>query len=318
MSTPSGPQRLMLSIPTKVIPFVGRYSSLSIHPTQDVALCVYDQDKQLYYSVGAVNKTNGEIAWGAPQSYDTGYYPSVDILCLEDSLYAVETHATGFPSSRCCCRVGKIDMTQKTIDWGNTKDCCSGQKPKICANDDGTVVVVYEGKHLLWGETLYHDIMKVNTEEKTLDVPTGRGCEKLDYEGVEPNITISEERVVLIYRSGVSELRSAIGELRRDQTRIEWNTTSGTVLPFVGKEPSIGLNTHGNLVEVHQTTLTPYRQLCYNYGHIADNAINWTLHDPHVVGEYPTIALADDGFTVEMHKTNFGSNLYQTHGHLVQ
>lgn len=309
---------LLLTIPSKT-QFCGRYSSVNIHPTQDVVVCVYDgsyTDQQLYCSVGTLNRDSGETIWGPVSRYDSGSHPSVALICMGNNLYAVEAHASGFLNSKCCYRVGKVNRAQKNIEWGNTNELCSGKKPKICANDDGTVVIVHEEKHAIWGEKIYHDMLKINLDEKTLERSDGRECEVLDFEGVEPNVAMSEEKVVLVYRSGVSALKIAVGELRRDQTRIEWNSAISSTLPFAGKEPSVGLNSHGNIVESHQTALTMYRLISYNYGHISNDVIVWKSNEAHTVGEYPAIAIANDGCTVEMHKTNFGANLYQSQGDL--
>lgn len=310
---------VMLTIPTKT-EFIGRYSSVSTHPSQDLVVCVFDTtvtDQRLCCSVGTLQKANGEIAWGPVCQYDSGTCPSVALISLGSDFYAIETHATGFlTASKCCYRVGKVNVDQKTIEWGSTKEVCRGKKPKVCANDDGTVIIVNEESHAFWGEKIYHNFFKVNPEEKTLERPHGRDCEILDFEGVEPNIAISEDRVVIVYRAGVSALKIAVGELRREQTRIEWNTAITSVLPFTGKEPTVSINSRGNIIVSHQTALTMYRLIAHNYGHISSDAIVWKTNEAHTVGEYPCISLADDGCIVEMHKSNFGTNLYQSQGDL--
>lgn len=311
--------QLLFTIPSKT-QFTGRYSSVSIHPTQDVAVCVFDNafpDQNLYYSVGTVDKAGKKTFWGPMMQYDTGKVPSVALTSMEGSLYAIETHDSGLVTNKIYFRVGKVDQDQKTIDWGDTSEFCSGQKPKVCANSEGTVVIAHEEKHLLWGEKIHCDVMKLNVDEKTLERPNGMRCEQLDdCKGVEPGVALRDEKVVLVYRSGVSALQSAVGELRRDQTRVEWNKDAFSTLPFPGKEPSIGFNSSGDIMETHQTALTAYRLISYNSAHMDNDVITWKSNEAHLVGEYPAISLADDGCIIAMHKTNFGANLYQSQGEL--
>ena len=311
--------QLLFTIPSKT-QFTGRYSSVCVHPTKDVVVCVFDNafpDQNLYYSVGTVDKPNKKITWGPIVQYDTGKVPSVALTSMEGGLYAIETHDSGLVTNKVYCRVGKVDQDQKTIDWGATSEFCSGKKPKVCANGEGTVVIAHEEKHLLWGDKIHCDVMKLNVEEKTLERPNGMRCEQLDNcKGVEPSVALRDEKVVLVYRSGVSTLQCVVGELRRDQTRVEWNEEASSALPFPGKEASISFNSRGDVIETHQTTLTAYRLISYNYGHMSNDVITWKSNEAHLVGEYPTLSLADDGWVIAMHKTNFGANLYQSQGEL--
>ena len=292
--------QLQLSPASKVPNFNGRYSSICLHHSHDVAVCAYDDlivGQGLHFSVGMVNKKRCTIDWGA-SSCDpecTGNYPSVSLMCLKNEFYIIETHTGGFLNNSCYCRVGKIDRNQKSIDWGDSYFICSGGKPTVCANDDGTVIIAHEEDHylplnFLMGDRILYDVFTVNTDDKSLRRVCNTSLPINGLTGVEPTIATSGNTVVRTVDNN---------------SVVNWSA-SNSECGFCGRAPAISINAN-HIIESHMSTT--FRKICYSYGYIQGNGIVWkSRSESDTFGEYPSISLADDGYTVEMHKVSFAAS----------
>lgn len=296
----------------------GHRASVSIDSNDNVAVMVYDNlvDRKLLCTVGIVNKTSNKTAWGAAKEYDTGKQPSVALIHVYHDLYALEVHRSQVLKS-CFYRIGKVNKQEKEIDWSIVPaavklDQCSGVKPKICAACNGTVVIVHETSYSV--KSLQYHIGKL--DEQTRRIEGLSTCLKVPhFPGVEPDVAISDNKLVLVCRSDFSTLQALVGVVNANNA-IEWGRSCR--LSYGGINPSISINAYRYIVESHQTKAL--RQVCRIYGRIDDNnAITWTdsSFTSATSGEYPAISLADDGYVIAAHKTNFGMNLFRSQGQLI-
>ncbi len=134
----------------------------------------------------------------------------------------------------------------------------------------------------------------------------------LDFDGVEPDVAISDTTIVVICRTGLSTLQTKVGTIHSDR-QIHWGPTMP--LSSTGINPTISINSKGYVVEIHQTKM--FRSLIRNCGHILpDKTIAWKQASTYTQGEYPTVSINDDNFVFEMHKSNFGLKLFHSQGEL--
>ncbi|HEX4860086.1 MAG TPA: hypothetical protein VFV07_02540, partial [Rhizomicrobium sp.] len=107
--------------------------------------------RALWYSVGIVNPRNKTIGWGnhLPARVD-GLTPSI---AINDSGLAVEVHLTSKVGSYTLFyRVGRINSSARTIDWGSSLEYGTGIAPSVILTEDGFVVEAHEsqGPRTLW------------------------------------------------------------------------------------------------------------------------------------------------------------------------
>ena len=201
---------------------------------------------------------------------------------------------------------------RKSLFTGVNPNVCGA---RICADDNGTVIVVHEEKNFtMLGSRTFHDVYEVDTASKCL-VRKGLGrCQQVtQLMGYEQDIALNQDgKVVITCRSG-SALMYLMGTIANYQ--VAWYDIVTKSLPATGRQPSVGINSQGLVIVAYQSTTG--RQLGYVYGHVEGDLIKWNQKtDSSSFGEYPSISLADGGYIVQIHKTNFGLSLYLTQGEL--
>ena len=314
-STGLNNMHILMTIPCRWPEGTGRCCSVSMKPLGDitVAVCVYDIAFQpfLYYSVGIVDKSSGKTNWSLGTRYDTGKHPSVSLISMNDELHVVEVHSSDYRKS-CYYHTGRVNAEERTIEWGKSTFLGCGVKPKVSTNDNGAVVVVME-KSYSWSNKVHFYIGRANPQRQVVEWITASNPSSIpNFNGVEPDVSLNNDRVVAVCCSSGRSLQYRIGVVGEDLS-VCWNDFNS---PFCsqGKNPSIALNTHGNIVAVHQAS---WRQLSYCCGCLSSNgSILWGESKMQGHGEYPTISLTDDGYIYEMHKTHVGFQLFHFQGEL--
>lgn len=292
---------------------------LSSHPNGDsnlkVVVSVQDavHSPNLHYRIGIVNKESGKTEWGESIDYSTGKHPSVSLLLRDNVLSAVEIHRSDLLKS-CYYRVGEVNVERKEIKWQMeySQFLCHGLWPKISANNSGTVMVIMEKRFTR--KAMNYCVGKVDftNPNPSLSITWGGICFLADFQGSQPDVAINTSNQVVVACSVENTLQFKVGTINEDHT-IRWNGSTST-LASPGIRPSISLNVHGSIVEVHQRN--HWRQLSYCYGRVQSNEIIWGESQIHDNGEYPTISLSDDGYFYEMHKKSFGFRLFHVQGEL--
>ena len=291
----------------------GIYSSVSIYSSKNIAVLVYESTfGNLYYSVGEVKKDNFATEWRPAQKYNIergGTSPSVAFIKVQDELYVIETHC----SFQYLGRSGEIyNMMGKVnddfeIEWEQEKFLCNGHKPKICAKDDGTVIITYEKKR---SYSLLYNIGKMESGQTGIKWKE-MGSVIPEVTGVTPDVAIHDNNIIFIYRY-YATLKYKIATVESDGTTSWSNERS---LEEKGKRPSISINCEGLVTIFYQY---PLWGIYYFVGKLEKRADEFIIKRNETLllckGDYPSIALADDKHALTVH-TSWG-NLFTSQGEL--
>jgi hypothetical protein len=82
----------------------------------------------------------------------------------------------------------------------------------------------------------------------------------------------------------------------------------------IGYHPAVAMNSHGQIVEVHDSGSGTLWYWTGTYG--ADGRVNWLRHGRYDNGTTPAVALNDNGDLVEVHQSQSFSTLWYHVGHL--
>ncbi len=82
----------------------------------------------------------------------------------------------------------------------------------------------------------------------------------------------------------------------------------------LGYHPAVAMNSHGQIVEVHDSGSGTLWYWTGTYG--ADGRVNWQRHGRYDTGTTPAVALNDNGDLVEVHQSQNYSTLWYHVGHL--
>ena len=294
----------MLSPPTKWTR--GRYPSVSVKPYRGltVAVCAYDGTVRsgIKCCVGTIDKVTGVTQWGDPaECADRGSHPSVSLLHTNGRLYVIEANSFFQSSKGFQYRLGEVNVGNKTIEWGIPYHH-EGIHPKVSTKDDGTAMAVAKKRNNI---LLYRGSVNINDRMAVWR----NGDPILDFHGMKPDISINADKIVVACCSG-GMIRFKIGRIIGQN--LDWISVSDR---SYGLNPSISLNSDGDIMEVHQTRSG--RKLSRCCGRIDDNEIIWEESKVHDYGEYPSVSLCDDGYFYEVHKTNLGWRLFILPGQLM-
>jgi hypothetical protein len=299
----------------------GRRPSVSIDRERNVAVAVYDDGfGGLYYLVGDVNKRSNIVNWSEPMNYGTGKQPSIALVRLDDDLYIFEVHREIF-FKKCLVNIGSVQTEGvKRIVWKDEYPHevlqCSVVKPKVSATNNGTYVIFHEEAYTRKGMRYHFGRFERREEggQQRFFLSELQQCRPFEAAcGVEPDLAISGNRVVLVFRSGFRNLDYYTGVINDLRNPIQWH-------PFkfpagIGINPSISINRRGYVVATYQTKTL--RRLYYVYGHIEnDSIVSREGGISSTYGEYPTISLADDGYIVAIYKSGIGHDLSYSAGKL--
>jgi hypothetical protein len=292
----------------------GSRPSVSIDCERNVAVAVYDDRFfGLYCQVGDVNKRSNTVNWSEPVKYGTGKQPSVALIRLGDLSYVLEVHREVI-FKKSIVNVGSVQTEGvKRVVWKAEYPHevlqCSVVKPKVSATNNGTYVIFHEEAYTRKGMRYHFGRFERREEvgQEKLFLSELQLCRPfLAGYGVEPDLAISGNRVVVVFRSGYRDLDYYTGVINDLRNPIQWHQFqfhAGT-----GINPSISINGRGYVVVAYQTKTR--RQLHYVYGHIENNSIvrrNDGMSSSF--GECPTITLADDGYIVAVYKSWVGYDL---------
>ncbi len=303
---------------------IGYLEHPSVHHKECLVVGVFGKTwtpyNDLVYKVGLLDKGKFSIDWGKDIEYTKGHYPSVALIHThiegeaEQKYYVVETHQSQVYKD-CYYRIGEVNK-DRTIEFGPDIKLCRGVNPKVCAQDDGTVIIISEMPYS-YGNILQYSIGQVNVTAKTVE--WHEKCKELEQlSGFCPSVSMSKDNVVVACVCS-SELKFIVGNLKRGGQEIAWGAAVNREVPSVGTNPSISVNSHGHVVEVHESGYA--RRLFYSIGECRGEKrkIVWNndfCDREYTLGRSPSISLADDGYVIENHLTNCGYQTYLSHGQL--
>ena len=299
----------------------GRCSSLDIKLEAELAVSVVDYAGSLYYRVGNYDRDHNRMRWGENYMYSSGSNPSVCLVHKEETLYVVEVHCSGMMSSSLQYNIGRVNPNLMSIEWNNIPNAflAYGKKPKICATQSGTIVVIYErilfneiNERILLNEIKYC-VSTTAIQDGNISIAWEDSQTIPSIHGVEPDVSVTNYKLVAIFSCGkfIQEISSIVGSL--DGTSIAWADRKS--LCGYGHNPSISINSTMNIVAFHQVI---GRRLHHKSGQLVNGQVVWydTSASTYTLGEYPSVILTDDNKIVEMHKANFMNSMYQCEGKL--
>ncbi len=187
---------------------IGYLEYPSVHHKESLVVGVFGQTLtlkyDLVYKVGRLDKGKLLVRWGDNHEYAKGYYPSIALIHTgvegiegenKQRYYVVETHQSGSGLYKTCYyRVGEVNE-DLTIDFGPDSFLCYGVTPKVCAKDNGTVIII-SGIYNYF-EGIQYSIGQVNVKAKTIDWHTEEPREFKKLSGICPSVSISEDHVVV-------------------------------------------------------------------------------------------------------------------------
>ncbi len=297
------------------------HPSICVHHEENLVVGAFSRTRTMFndlvYRVGRLDKGGFNIQWGIDVYYSKGCDPSIALIRTaigeEQRYYVVETHKSQFYKT-CYYRVGEVNEDLFTIDFGPDIWLCRGLKPKVCAKDDRTVIIITEKTYS--PNSIQYRIGRVNVDAKTINWHV-IWMEFIELPGISPSISISEENHVVVACVYRSNLVFIVGDLqdRHGRLNIVWGAAG---IHGKGTNPSISVNSHGHVVEAHQKEFL--RMLCHKIG-VCDerrSRIAWDNNNciQYTLGRFPSISIADDGYVIESHKTNFGNQTFLSHGQL--
>ena len=299
----------------------GSFPSVSIHSSRNIAVLVYESSfgKGLNYSVGEVKKKNFFTEWHPSERYESergGATPSVALIEVQDELYVIETHCSfrylGRRSGEVYYMMGKVDTTNFKIKWEEEEILCTGYKPKVCVKDDGTVIIACEQ---VGNYDLLYNIGKISMPTKV--EWKNRGSTIPEVSGVTPDVAIHNNNIIFIYRHR-STLEYKMGTLKSNESKesnesISWLNEGS--LEMQGTVPSISINRDGLVTIYYQY---PLWGMYYLVGKLERSGNEIKLKHQDALsfskGDYPSIALADDGHALLIYKS--WVDLFVSHGKL--
>ena len=243
-----------------------------------------------------------DVNFGCSLQYDEGKDSSV---ALNNQGRVVEIH-TSQSHDKLYYWTGRLhDMD---VTWSSSHEHDDGITPSIALNDAGIVVEVhYGGDNNLW--------CNVGMLEGD-DINWGKHAQQYDT-GTASSIAIDNDGwCVEVHQGKDNDLWFQLGKVKTDTMTIDWN--QGYKERYDGgRQPQIAMNNHGVIVEVHK--LGSRDRLFARVGKLDKTAktIQWGSLSPEegfANGVQPSIAIADNGVVIEVHKNECLDTLWRGGG----
>lgn len=161
-------------------------------------------------------------------------------VVIHSMLLKFITHLSSIPAT---IILGKVNETQKSIEWDESKKLGRGTKPKISAKEDGTVVIIKEESYVRNGIN-YH-AGRVNVDDRIIEGI--KECKQIaQIMGVQPDITINKNNhVIVVWHNGQTSLEYKTGILRADASVVEWGESRNY---DAGTDPTVSIDNNDNVV----------------------------------------------------------------------
>jgi hypothetical protein len=240
-----------------------------------------------------------DVSLGFANSYDSGFYPHISV---NNNGIAVEVHQSK-GAGTLWYHVGVL--TGCNCQFGGSNQYDSGRTPAVACNDGGVVVEVHQSDGP--STKMWYHVGIVNANTKT--VAWGSS---INYDsGDNPSVAINNIGIVVeVHKSdGLStKMWYHVGSVDPNAKTVAWgdsiNYDSGSV-------PSVAINNNGVAVEVHQSD-GPSTNLWYHVGVVnsAAKTVAWGSSINYDQGANPSVAITDDGFVIEIHRSEAFDTLW--------
>lgn len=260
-----------------------------------------DERKDHYYLVGKVDFDKKTIKWGPSRKYDTGTELAV---AMDNRGNVVEIHRGYHETKDHYYRVGRLDVGQKSIEWGESRKFDTGRALAVALDDYGHVVDVHRGFHE-W-EDRYYILGKLDTQNKTIlwGDTVKYGSEGGRGGGIYEVAVAMDDlgNVVELHTKGSDAHNYSVGKIDESSQTIDWR--SGGKYD-TGSSLAVAMDNHGNVVNVHQG-FQERSDLYYKLGRLdpATRTISWSDSHKYDRGRSFAVAMNDSGGVVEVHQGN--------------
>ncbi|MFA8300845.1 MAG: hypothetical protein ACEPOV_11830 [Hyphomicrobiales bacterium] len=243
-----------------------------------------------------------DVQFGLGTQYDNGNYTGV---AINRGGRIVEVHKAQ-TLGNIYFRVGSVD--HNVISWTPSVKYDTGQTPGVAINDHNTVVEVHKTESPFVNGIYYH----VGTHTGTT-IEWGNGFQYDN--GTTPQVALNNNNVVVeVHKSqGNYGLWYHVGIVDPVARTISWGNSYK--YDGGGVNPSIAINNNNVAVEVHQAPTSG--RIWYRVGHIDPNSktISWGNSVDYQSGSQPDVALLDNGYVIEVHRSEgVKDNLWSTVG----
>ena len=208
----------------------------------------------LFYRMG-VWQEKGTIQWGSvadaklertPKKhyYGTGTYPQV---AINDDNTIMEVHKEQC-SDRCLYRIGRSDMDNRRISWGNSTHFNVGLNPDVGINNNNTAVVVFMDN--IFTKHLNYRVGQISRVEDKVTWTTGK--KKVGVKAETYSIDINDEgMVVLSYQTPLNNhIHYQVGVINIAGGVVEWTQN---VHRSSGLTPTVSINNNNQVFQIHQS-----------------------------------------------------------------
>ena len=164
----------------------------------------------LYYKVGVADADGQAWQWGGQDHYDGGNAAS---LAVNNSNVVVDVHRSSTGSNNLFCRVGAVDVSSRSISWGESIKFDGGGDPYVSLNDNNRVIAVWSSTN---STNLYY---RSGTVDPLLRTITWEGGHKFSA-GSHPTVSINNNNVVIFgwASTASTKLLYQVGSLASDGT----------------------------------------------------------------------------------------------------
>jgi len=201
------------------------------------------------------------------------------------------------------CRVGHT--RQLDTRWNGSSKYDSGIDPSVCLNDHNVAIEVHSSEN--WSKLWYH----VGTvSESKVDWGSSHKYDS----GMLPSIALDNDNWCVEAHSSegaATGLWYRLGKVDAGKKTINWVTGSNKY--GKGYRPRVAMNNQGVVVEVHNNEVT-HNALWYTVGILdkQSNTIHWGESKSYGNGgTQPSVAITDDGFVIEVHKSEGHGTLWR-------
>ncbi|WP_020406289.1 hypothetical protein [Hahella ganghwensis] len=243
------------------------------------------------------------VAIGFSQTYGKGIYPSI---ATNKSEFVIDVHQSQVTETL-WYQVG--ELIGGYTDFGESREYDTGRYPSVALDNNGLVVEVHESDGL--SNNMWYHVGQLDQANKTIN---WGGSKKYDT-GKFPRVAMnSAGTVVEVHESdGISSnMWYHVGRVNAGNKTIEWGSSHNY---DTGQTPSVAINSHGVVVEVHQSEGLS-TDLWYHVGRVnADSkTIEWGESQKYDSGSHPSIVLTDDYWVIEVHQSQTFNTLWKRIG----
>jgi hypothetical protein len=223
-------------------------------------------------------------------------------ISLNNAGFAVEVHQS---ESTDTLWYHVVKLTGCASTFSSSVKYDSGINPSVALNDAGTVLEVHESDGL--STNMWYHVGKLDSGRMTVD---WGGSHKYDT-GKAPSVALNNSHVAVeVHPSDglSSNMWYHVGTVDPAGKIVNWGSSHKY---DTGATPSIAINNHNVVVEVHQSD-GPSTALWYHVGTVDPSAktINWGSSVEYDNGDFPRVALTDDGYVIEVHQSQTFQTLW--------